>query len=316
MQSVEVTFEGSGEQKRIDIYEVFWGDIISKNYSSDLPILKKVIFGLELVLFWLISPIWKGALKNTWMFLGICFSGILLIGWYVSIVGVFLSAVDNTEIMESVKALFQEAPPVDEESMRMGVSIQELPKLVSNFFTELFIVVGVVLGLFPSVLNLILKVSGFCMKFIKSKLLRDDVKNRIQAQVNAINKDTSYERITLFSHSLGVAPTLDFLSDYENPSNKRIRNITVGGAISFLSYKSSLFNNYIKDNVNNDQIEEWADYFSKEDWLCSYKTINQYGERFSSENLQMDSSWVYRFSTRNHSKYFEHSTVIEKLIEN
>ncbi|MBL4605235.1 MAG: hypothetical protein JKY02_06135, partial [Flavobacteriaceae bacterium] len=42
MQSIEVTFEGTGEQKRIDIYEVFWGDIINKNYSNDLPIFKKV----------------------------------------------------------------------------------------------------------------------------------------------------------------------------------------------------------------------------------------------------------------------------------
>ena len=75
MERIEITLEDTGEQKQIDIYEVFWGDVINKNYSPDLPIFKKVIFGLELILFWLISPIWKGARKNTWMFIGICFSG-------------------------------------------------------------------------------------------------------------------------------------------------------------------------------------------------------------------------------------------------
>jgi hypothetical protein len=315
MERIEITLEDTGEQKQIDIYEVFWGDVINKNYSPDLPIFKKVIFGLELILFWLISPIWKGARKNTWMFIGICFSGLLLVAWYISIVGIFISAVDSTEIVDSLKAAFFDRPVAEEDHMRMGLSFKELPKLVSTFFTELFLVIGIVLGLFPATLNLILRVSGFCMKFIKSKLLRDDVKNRIQSQMNAICKDPSYDRVTVFSHSLGVAPALDFLSTYENPSNKRIRSITVGGAISFLSHKTPIFKKYIDDCVTNNHIEEWQDYFSKEDWLCSYKSINEYGDRFNSENLEMDSSWMHRFSTTNHKKYFEHSTVIEKLIK-
>ncbi len=313
MESVEVTFEDTGVKKRIDIYEVFWGDVIHENTSKDLPILKQVIFGLELILFWLISPIWKGALKNKWMFLGICFSGLLLIGWYVSIVGVFISAVDNTDIVTSIKGLFLEAPPQDEH-MRMGMSLEEVPKLISSFFTKIFVLVGVVLGLFPGTLNIILKVSGFCMKYIKSKLLRDDVKNRIRLQTNAIVKNPDYNRVTFFSHSLGVAPALDFLSTYENPSQKRIRSITIGGAISFLSYKTQLFKDYLTDSVNNTNIEEWQDYFSKEDWLCSYESINKYGDRFSSENLQLDSSWLKRLGTKTHRKYFDHSTVIEKLL--
>jgi hypothetical protein len=314
MVKIEVTFEDTGAQKQIDIYEVFWGDVIAKNYSPDLPIFKKVVFGLELILFWLISPIWKGARNNTWMFIGICFSGLLLVSWYVSIVGIFISAIDNTELVDSLKAAFLDRN-LDEEHMRMGLSFDKLPKLVSTFFTELFLVIGVVLALFPATLNLILKVSGFCMKFIKSKLLRDDVKNRIQAQMNAISKDSNYDRVTIFSHSLGVAPALGFLSTYENPSNKRIRSITVGGAISFLSYKTPLFKKYIKNCVENNHVEEWQDYFSTEDWLCSYKSINEYGDRFNSENLEMDSSWMQRFSTKNHKKYFEHSTVLEKLIK-
>ena len=312
MQRLEVTYADTGEKKEIDVYEIYWGDIINQNYSDNLPVWKKVVFGLELIFFWLFSPVWKAAFKNKWMFIGIAFSGLVITFWYVSIVGVFISALDSTQVLDSIKMIFQE--PLPEEEMRMGLSVEELPKLVSNLFTEIFLIAGIVIGLFPTLMNLILKVSGFSMKFIKSQLVRDDVKNRVQTQMNAINKDGSYERVTLFAHSLGVIPALEFLSDYNSNNNIEVRCITIGSAVSFMANKAKIFRDYAKKVINNDKVTEWADFFSKEDWLCSYESIGKPGDRFYSEEIKMDSSWLSRMSTKPHTEYFNHSKVIEKLI--
>lgn len=312
MQRLEVTFSNSEEKKQIDIYEVFWGDIIEKNSIQEVTVWKKVIFGLELMFFWFFSPIWKAALKNKWMFTGIAFSGIIITFWYISIMGVFISALDSTEVLNQLKSIFIEEAH-DEESMRMGLSVQELPRLVSVFFTEIFLIAGLIIGLFPSTMSLILRVSGFSMKFIKSQMVRDDVKNRVQFQMNAIHKN-EYDRVTFFAHSLGVIPTLDFLAGYDSIHENKIRCITIGSPVSFLANKAKVFLEHAESVQKNPKVVEWADYFSRADWLCSYKSLGEPGDRIFSQQIAMDSSWTNRMSTTAHLAYFTHSVVIEKLI--
>jgi hypothetical protein len=290
MQRLEITICDTGAKKQLDIYEVYRGDIILKNYSDDLPVWKKVIFGLELIFFWFFSPIWKAAYKNKWMFTGIAFSGLIITFWYISIVGIFISALDSTHVLDSLKTGFTETAPLTEEAMRMGLSVNQLPKLVSNLFTEIFLIAGVVIALFPSLLSLILRVAGFCMKFMKSKMARDDVKNRVQSQMNAVNKNDDYYRVTFFAHSLGVIPTIDFLSNYDSVQNKNIRLITFGSQVSFLANKAKVLRQHAKDVKNNQLITEWADYFSKGDWLCSYESLGEEGSRVFSKEINIDSS--------------------------
>jgi predicted alpha/beta hydrolase family esterase len=312
MQRLEVTFFNSEEKKQLDIYEVFWGDIIEKNSTQEITVWRKVIFGLELMFFWFFSPIWKAAYKNKWMFTGIAFSGIIITFWYISILGVFISALDSTEALNQLKSIFIEEMP-DDEAMRMGLSVQELPRLVSIFFTEIFLIAGLVIGLFPTLMSLILRVSGFSMKFIKSQMVRDDVKNRVQFQMNAIHKN-EYDRVTFFAHSLGVIPTLDFLSGYDSIHDNKIRLITVGSPVSFLANKAKVFLQHAEAVKENQKVVEWADYFSKADWLCSYESLGEQGERIFSQKIAMDSGWLNRMSTAPHLAYFNHSVVVEKLI--
>ncbi|MFY0630884.1 MAG: hypothetical protein JXR05_10920 [Flavobacteriaceae bacterium] len=290
-ESLEVTFNNSLEVKKIDVYEVFWGDIITENYSDNIKSKRKIFFGLELIIFWLFSPIWKAASKNKWMFIGICFSGLVITLWYFSIIGVVLSAIETYDPIRKL-----------------------LPKiiLIPPLLANIYVLIGLLLSVLPTAL--ILKASGFTMKFIKDPGIRRSVKNRIQLLVNAIEKDEEYEQITFFSHSLGVIPALDFLSKYDNPNNLKIKSITIGAAISFLSHKTNLFREYLDECRGNENIDAWLDYFSKEDWLCSYESINSYGDHFESKELKMDSSWGSRFNSKIHIKYFDDTEVIEKLI--
>jgi len=312
LQRLEVTFSNSDQKKQIDIYEVFWGDIIQKNYSEDVPVWKSIVFGLELIFFWFFSPIWKAAYKNKWMFTGIAFSGLIITFWYISIIGIFISAFDSTNIIGSLEALI-DGNDQNWEDRRMGITREEVTRLVSVLFTEIFLVAGLIIGLFPKLRSLILRVSGFSMKFIKSQMVRDDVKNRVQFQMNAIHKN-EYDRVTFFAHSLGVIPTLDFLSRYDSIHDNKIRLITIGSPVSFLANKAQVFLKHAEAVKDNPKVVEWADYFSKADWLCSYESLGEPGDRIFSQKISMDSSWLNRMSTAPHLAYFNHSVVVEKLI--
>ena len=312
MESLEVTFYDDDSKKQIDVYEVFWADIINENYSDDQPLYKKVIFGLELIRFWFISSIWKAALKNKWMFIGVCFSGLIITLWYISILGIFASVLDeSTSLLDFMKDS-KEFVTIQDVS---GETKKIAPKFFHPIVTQVFLGIGIIIGLIPGLIALILKVSGFTMKFIKSDLVRDDVKNRVVAQMNSIARNSEYTRVTFLAHSLGAIPTLHFLSNYQNPGGKRIRSITIGAAISFLSHKTKVFTDYFDQCAANEHIEEWADFYSREDWLCSYKSIDDVREGFTSEELRLDSSWLSRISPKVHSMYFDHSQLIEKIIK-
>ncbi len=265
---------------------MFWGDILNQNFSTDLPLWKKVIFGLELVFFWIFSPIWKGALKNKLIFVSIIFSGILLTGWYLSIIALLIVAINNSDYI--------------------AFTIPSIPESYT-------VILATILGIFPTAL--ILKVSGFSMKFLKSNVVRESIKSRIVKQMNIV-LDKDYDRITLFSHSFGAIPTLGYLSDFQNNKEVKIRCITIGAAISFFANRSSIIKDWIGKCTANENIDEWKDYFSREDYLCSYDTIDEFRESFDSEELQMDSSWLTRLSRKVHSQYFDDSRVMEKLISN
>lgn len=308
LERLEFTDNVTEEKRIIDIYEVFWGDVILKNYKEDSPVWQKVIFGIELIVFWFFSPIWKAATKNKWMFTGITFSGLIITFWYFSILGVFISALDAAELFDVFKHKLTE-----EEQLLMGTK-KEYARVVNSFFTKVFAISGVVIGLIPSLMSMILRVSGFSMKFIKNPMVRDDVKGRIQLQMNAIQKDDDYQRVTFLSHSLGVVPTLDFLASFNNQTNKRIRFITIGSPVSFMSTKAKIFRQHANEVLENQHLDEWVDFFSREDWLCSYESLGEEGQRVHSEEIQMDSSWLSRMSTAPHLGYFTHSKVIEKLI--
>jgi hypothetical protein len=301
MQQLELTHSDTDEKKIIDIYEVYWGDIIQKNIIDEMPIWKKAVFGLELIFFWFFSPIWRSSYKNKWMFTGIAFSGLIITFWYISILGVFLAAIEGAEMTQKIIDVF-------------GIAIDP-NNLIGKTTTRVFLIAGIIIGLIPALLAMILKVSGFSMKFIKSQIVRDEIKNRVQAQMNSVMKDESYTSIKIFAHSLGVVPALDFLSSFSSIHEKEVRLITIGSPVSFLANKTQLFRNFAKGVQENDRVSEWADYFSKQDWLCSYETLGNPGDRIFSCALHVDSSWIQRMGTAPHLAYFSHSTVVAKLID-
>jgi len=296
---IEAKIKKNDLKKIYEIYEIFWGDIISENYNADMPTYKKFIFGLELITFWFISPIWREALKNKFLFIGVCFSGILLTLWYLSILFLIFSSQATAELIEPLLSFlnYDHKTTVDSHWI---------------LHSSLWAGVAVVLSILPTAI--ILKMSGFTMKYLKSNMVRTKVRNRISNQINTLKERNDLDRITLFAHSLGALPTSDYLADLENNSGIKIRCVTIGAPVSFLAQKSSFLQERLKKCQENESIHEWLDFFSKEDYLCSYVKIDSSNSNFKSYELDMDSSWLSRLGTDIHLQYFKDSRVIDRLL--
>jgi hypothetical protein len=295
-QSIELTFNTDNRKKKIDVYEVFWADIIGENYDTDIPTYKKAIFGVELITFWFFSTIWKAALKNKFIFVGVIFSGIVLSLWYLSILFLLITSLLNSA----------------EVSDFLGITnaIEMEKHWVLKNTTWAF--VTILLAVVPT--SIILRISGFTMKYLKSGLVRESIKARICKVMNGILKQDDLDRITLFAHSFGAVPALDYLSDFKNPGSVKVRCISAGAPISFLAHKSPFIKRKMKECIANPQIEEWVDYFSREDYMCSYVKLDGQNANFNSIDLDMDSSWLNRISSKVHLQYFDDKRVMNKVL--
>ena len=132
--------------------------------------------------------------------------------------------------------------------------------------------------------------------------------------MNILKKKDNVDRITLFAHSLGSLPTLDFLADLANETDKKIRCVTIGAPASFLATRSNFIRDKMTECVNNSAISEWKDYYSHEDYLCSYSDIENESGTFKSIKLEMESSWVDRMGRKIHVQYFDKSIVMDELV--
>jgi len=308
-QSLELTFiDQEQEEKEIDVYEVFWGDIINENSNPEKSLFKKLVFGFELIVFWFFSKIWRAALSNKFIFVGICFSGIVILIWYLSIIGLVISSIFEYSSFSDFIPNFLKLFSSEKAAENLAKEVSE-----ENFVKPLLGVIIALMAIFPTAI--ILKMSGFTMKYLKSSLVRDKVTDRIEKQMNALMKDDKYNRITIFSHSIGTIPVVDFFANFENKSNSKIRSVTTGAPASFLALKSPRINECLQLCSTNPHINEWWDYFSTEDYMCSYRNVDDLGvDNFVSIPLSMDSSWLARFSQKVHLQYYEDARIIKKLI--
>lgn len=279
------------ENKTIDIFEVFYNDLTEKNNPIGSSVYKKVIFGLELISFWLFSSIWKAAKSNKYLLTGICLSGLILIAWYISVFCLMLVSI----------------------SKKAGDASIPLPYSSSAIQTSsLFSFLSISLGVLP--INTILRVAGFSMRYIKNPSLRNLIRRRIDSQVSKIVDSKEYDKVLIYSHSMGTILALDFFAEYQNNNETKLYSVSAGAPITFFSHKWKGLKEIKAKCAKNSSIEKWTDFFSKEDWLCSYEKANSMGNNFSSVLLKMDSSWLSRFTPKVHLQYSDMEPVINSII--
>ena len=82
--------------KKIDIYEAYYMDIFASNKLSQKDEKTQFIRGAEVLIYWLISPIWLSIKESPSLFINFIVSAILFTGWYYGILAAFMIAMGKT----------------------------------------------------------------------------------------------------------------------------------------------------------------------------------------------------------------------------
>ena len=249
----------------IDIQEVYWGDL--KTILSPESGIIQVIRGLNLLLFWILSPrLWRQIFSSKYIFFWMIATLFVSIAWYYGILATTLIAIGSD-------------PNI------LGF---ELPNGMVTFFRERGDYLnGINAMVISSILIYVFPVKEIIdMAYATKCYLRNyrGTYNKIYSRVNKFlrgvtekslsDQDSTpkYNRITVLSHSFGVVISTELLAKYSGKIE--LRNITLGGALLLITGRSNRVKAAQNRLIKNDQIKSWIDFYSDSDWLCTTSSIN------------------------------------------
>lgn len=287
--------------KVIDIYEAYWGDLFTKLSEKDLK--TRVLSGAHLLFYWSFGKIWNSAREAPTLFFSVILSLILLISWYYGIVVMALTAIG-----ESHKFIGFEL------NKELAEKLGDIGKILGGW--SVWLITSAFLNLIP--VNLGTDIAYFAKKYLDEdtdgRIIRAKTRQRISTILDDVLSDKTYEEITVLAHSFGVTIATDMLADYHH--NKKIRYISMGGALKVLSYKSEWIEKEIKKCLSNDTIEAWIDFYSEQDWLCTKtplpKGCQSQKIRYIKNRLKF--SLLKQISGKSHTHYFTDEGVLREIL--
>jgi hypothetical protein len=198
--------------------------------------------------------------------------------------------------------------PISEE---WSSQISALGKGMSNLSAWL-----IVSGLFSFVpINAIADIADFSTRYLEEnpegKFMRAKIRKQVADTLNAVLETGYYNKVTILAHSFGVVIATDLVADYHQ--NHRVRYISLGGCLEFLSYKSKQIKKEIIKSLNNEQIDKWIDFYSEQDWLCTKTPIPKGSDsmRICHRKIQLPFSLLKQLSGQSHEHYFTNEEVLK-----
>lgn len=192
---------------------------------------------------------------------------------------------------------------------------------------KVLLALSVITGLLP--LDLVANISYNGMLYLKKDEIRNAARRRVHdIAFDVIHNSDQYDSITILSHSFGSAIGAHFVSEMQLDLSKyRVRFITMGAAISFMSSRSDWLKEVVKKCFTDQNVDEWIDFYSLEDWVCSSvkledeekkfksKDLKSSG-RFSSKRLKFTSNMLEQFirATQIHKLYTKNSEVVNTIL--
>lgn len=291
----------NGEKRKADIYEAFWGDL--KYEFESLNPMNKPFVGLSTILYWSHPKVWSFAKGDFSKAVFMVSSMLLLVMWYLLVIATFLVFLKNTEITTSVEWI---------DNPLNGV-IDRLPN-----FNKLL-----ALSVFTSFLP-IFQVAGIsynAMLYLKKDEIRNSMRRRVHdIAYDIIHQSDNYDKITILSHSFGSALGAHFVSGMNlSPKKHKFRFITMGAAISFMSYRSDWFKDIVQKCFSNKDVDEWIDFFSNEDWVCSSVKLQDKESEYNHQDQPITGSYIsneLRFSNNLIEQFFKASTIHKSYTKN
>lgn len=300
-------YSQTNQEKVLDIYEAYWLDLMEK--LGEKPPKEQILRGLYLFIYCFTFKFWIMAKQSRVLFIQLMIVMFLVALWYYGIIAVTLTA-------------------IGQNSSTLGFSLPpEWAKTLAQVGQEMggwsgWVIASILLSLLPTPVNVLVNQIDFTTRYLQDEAelelgcVRDRIRLRIKMMLDDVLKHGDYEKVTIVGHSHGVTIAVDLLADYYNPTQIPIRLISLGGLMELYSYKAQWVSEETIKCLNNSAVQEWADYYSKQDWLCTKTPIPK------AENTQKLKSNLIRFkaplskqlSGETHISYFFDQIVLEDLL--
>ncbi|MFE4108418.1 serine aminopeptidase domain-containing protein [Almyronema epifaneia] len=294
------------DRKIIDIYEVYWNDLVNRLSSQDTK--QKLGRGLSMIFYWIVYN-WKIAKISPAFFFQTSIILILILLWYFGIVVLFLAAIANQPELESSTFIQNILAPATQWA-------------TNGFGWQVWLVISAVLTFLPLPINFIVDLIYFLTCYLRNESIKGTppiralLRNRVKQSVDNVTSEGSYDKLTVLSHSMGGLIATDFLADYHDQQSQQLRFITWGTALESSSTVADWLKLEIKKCLENPYVGCWDDFYSKQDWLCSKVPVikSQSKSKLVSKHVSFKVSLFKQFSGESHMEYFFDSKVLRNLI--
>ena len=206
------------KKKTIDIYEVYWDDLVDRLSTKNIR--QQFSRGLGMIFFWL-SRCWKIMNISPIFFLQTSTALLLMLLWYFGIVVLVFSALGNQQDTTSVPAFLEDL-------------LEPVIGWADGAGLQIWLTISTLLALSPHSINRVTDFTYFVASYFRDEStkgrppVRALLRNRIKQAVDNVNSEGAYDQITILAHSMGGLMATDFLADYRSQKGCPVFFITLG----------------------------------------------------------------------------------------
>ena len=294
---LQCCFRDTNEEKELDIYECFYGDLVSK-LEEETPF-GKMQQGALLILYWTFSGIWKALRRNTYLSLSVIFTAIAILLWYMGVLVVGFTAIGKLSF-DPQNAIMQKAA--------------ELIGGWGEWMTrwDVWIAIGAILTFLG--IGKLANLSHFVRLYLEDTELRSKVRGRVIEVLYRTVTSKRYARVTLLAHSFGAVIGVDVMADFSNGEQTDVRFFAIGSPLGVLSDLKPWVKSELNKCEENQDINSWMDFYSTTDYMCSHIKLDNTVYPFESKNLEKMGAWLKRITGETHLAYFFREEVISGLV--
>ncbi|AFZ15662.1 hypothetical protein Cri9333_4901 (plasmid) [Crinalium epipsammum PCC 9333] len=295
-------YVGKDIYKEVDVYDASWNELFNKQLSSS-DFKNKIFRGIYILLYWFFTNNWLALRKAPPLLIGLGISLLLWVYWFYGIIALAFVALGQ----EPTSLGF----PVPKDWLE---PISSFGKHMTDW--SVWLIVSGVFSFVP--ISLIADVADFSTRYLEDnsegKVMRAKIRKQVADKLNAVLETGFYDKVTVLAHSFGVVIATDLLADYQQ--EHRVRYVSMGGCLNFLSYKSRQIEKEIRKLLNNEKIETWIDFYSEQDWLCTKTPVpkKSNSEKIHHRKIHLPFSLFNQLTGKSHDHYFTNEDVLKIVL--
>ncbi|WP_017301847.1 hypothetical protein [Nodosilinea nodulosa] len=295
-------FLGKNEAKEVDLYDAYWNDLIGNELSSK-SLKEQVSRGIYMLFYWLSIKNFISLRNSPPLLIGLGISFLLWIFWFYGIIALIFVAIGQEP------SLLGFTIPNDWSSW-----IGSFGKSMTNW--SVWLVASGVVSFVP--INMIANMADFATRYLEEnpegKITRSKIRKQVADILSHVLEAGVYDKITVLASCFGAVIATDVLADYHQ--DHQIRYITLGTSLKLFSSKSAEIEKEIRRCINNVHINEWIDFYSHQDWLCSKAPVPKgcNPERIFHRENKLPSSLIKQLSGKYHDHYLINEEVLKAAL--